>query len=116
MPHLTEDIRRCVQACMECAALCHQTVMHCLEMGGRHAQPLHIRHLLDCAELNQSHASILLRGGRRDHLVQSMIEIASDCAASCDQFVDDVDMRDCAASCRRCVEACRPLLGMREAA
>lgn len=116
MPQVSEDVRHAVQACMECESLCHQAVMHCLEKGGRHAQSRHIRHLLDCADLNQSMASILLRGGHSEHLIRAMIETADDCARSCDQYVDDVDMRDCAAACRRCAEACRPLTMRREAA
>lgn len=44
---MSPDIERCISECLNCYRICLQTVQHCLEKGGKHAAPEHIRPLLD---------------------------------------------------------------------
>jgi len=46
---VSPKMRECIQECHSCYYICLESVTHCLEMGGEHAQPEHIRLLLDCA-------------------------------------------------------------------
>ena len=37
--HMNEEMRRCIQLCQGCHAICIQMIRHCLRLGGRHATP-----------------------------------------------------------------------------
>lgn len=51
MNHQSQEMQQCIDNCLNCHSLCLQTVGHCLEMGGKHAEAAHILMLLDCAEI-----------------------------------------------------------------
>jgi hypothetical protein len=48
---IDQRMRDCIQECNRCHDICLESVTYCLEMGGEHAVPSHIRLLLDCAEM-----------------------------------------------------------------
>lgn len=56
-----EQMKQCIEECLDCHSICLETVTHCLEKGGRHAESNHIRLLLDCAEICQTSANYMLR-------------------------------------------------------
>lgn len=118
MPHtaghqMSADMQQCIQECLNCHSICLQTVSHCLQMGGKHADPQHIALLLDCAEICQTSANFMLRGsplhGRTCGVCAEVCEL---CAQSCEQMGDDAMMQACAAACRRCAESCRQMAAM----
>src|SRR5450830_1628598 len=53
------SMRSCIQECTNCHGICVETITHCLEMGGKHAEAAHIRLLLDCAEICQTSANFI---------------------------------------------------------
>ena len=55
------DIQQCIQDCLRSQRVCVETFTHCLEKGGKHAAPEHIRLLLDCSEICQTSANFMLR-------------------------------------------------------
>ena len=59
---MSPEMQQCIQNCMECHRICLETVPHCLQMGGKHAEAAHIRLLLDCAEICQTSANFMIRG------------------------------------------------------
>jgi len=59
---MSAEMRQRVDACHECHRICLETVKHCLEMGGRHAEAAHIRILLDRAQVCATSADFMLRG------------------------------------------------------
>lgn len=113
MPHQTthqisQEMQECINACTRCHAACLATVQHCLEMGGKHADPAHIGVLLDCAEICQTNVNFMLRASDRYQLVcQVCADVCRACAESCER-TDKVDeqMQECAQECRRCQESC----------
>lgn len=112
------QMQDCIKNCQECHAVCMETVQHCLEMGGKHAQPDHIRLLLDCAQICQTSADFMLRGsplhGRTCGLCA---EICTQCADDCEKLAQgDSMMTKCAEICRRCAESCRQMANMPMAA
>jgi hypothetical protein len=121
MPHhmkgqahaMSAEMQQCIDNCQECHGVCLQTVMHCLEMGGEHAQPQHIRLMLDCAEICETSANFMLRNsplhGRTCGLCA---EICVQCAEDCERFKDDEMMQQCAQVCRRCAESCERMAAM----
>ena len=103
---MSQDIERCISECLDCHRICLQTVQHCLEKGGKHASPEHIRLLLDCAEICQTSANFMLRGSplhRRTCAVCA--EVCTRCAESC-EAIDGEQLDDCAEACRSCAESC----------
>jgi hypothetical protein len=93
---------------------CHITCLsmatvHCLEMGGEHARPQHLRLMLDCAAICAFTADAL---GRKS---QFHVPFALLCAQVCQTCADDCtrlqDMDGCVTACRHCVAACQALAG-----
>lgn len=118
MPHqeMTQEMERCIEECKSCHDVCLETVAHCLEMGGPHAEVNHIRLLLDCAEICQTSANFMIRGSEaHGYTCAACAEICERCARECDRFDDDF-MKQCAEACRRCAESCRQMAQMARAA
>ena len=107
-----QEMERCIELCQECHAICLRMVPHCLEKGGRHAEPGHVRLLLDCAEICQTSADFMLRGSDlHTETCRVCAEVCQRCAEDCDRLGDDPMMRQCAEVCRRCAEACLRMAG-----
>lgn len=103
-----DDMKQCIRNCQECHALCTQTIMHCLKLGGRHATPEFIRLLVDCAQLCETNIDYMLRDST---LHGRMCRICSDacrqCAQECEKVMgDDQLLKQCAEMCRRCGDSC----------
>jgi hypothetical protein len=116
MTHHTDHsamMEECIRNCMECHRICLETVMHCLQMGGKHADPAHIRVLLDCAEICQTSANFMIRDSEfHARTCGVCAEICERCADSCEQIGADEKMRQCIEICRRCAESCRQMATM----
>lgn len=119
MPHeatMSADMKTCIDECTNCHHVCLQTVQHCLEMGGEHAQASHIRLLADCAEICATSMDFMLRGSElSSSTCAACAEVCERCAQECERFDDDF-MRQCAEGCRRCAESCRQMARMARAA
>jgi hypothetical protein len=71
----------CIDSCLGCYRMCVQTVMgHCLEAGGEHVTPRHIRLMMGCAELCRTAAHTLLMG------VENYRFFCGACAVMCDEL------------------------------
>lgn len=111
--HQSQEMQQCIDNCLNCHSICLQTVGHCLEMGGNHAEAAHIRMLLDCAEICQTSANFMLRNSTFHPQVCGVCaEICEQCAVDCERFGTDAMMQQCAQSCRRCAESCRRMAAM----
>lgn len=107
---ITSEVQECIDRCQSCHAICLETANHCLEMGGKHAQPDHMRMLLACAEICDTSARFMLLGSKHHgRTCEVCAEICDACARDCDRFSEDELMRQCADICRRCAESCRQM-------
>jgi hypothetical protein len=114
--HISDDMRRCIQHCLDCHSICLETVAYCLQHGGKHAEAGHIRLLLDCAGICQTSANCMLRGSElHGRTCDVCAEVCERCARDCEQFGDDAMMRECAERCRRCAESCPQMAAMAHA-
>jgi hypothetical protein len=85
-------------------------VTYCLQKGGRHAEPAHIRLLQDCAEICQTSANFMLRGSElHTRTCGVCAKVCERCAAECARMSDDTQMKTCADMCRRCAESCQQM-------
>jgi hypothetical protein len=106
--YLNEEMLHCIEVCSDCHKACLQTVPYCLQMGGHHAEPNHIRLMMDCAEICQTSANFMLRGSERHQLTcRVCADICRACAEGCERMgSDDEMMQQCAEECRRCQQSC----------
>jgi hypothetical protein len=115
--NITEDMQRCIALCRECHDVCLRTVTHCLNKGGRHAAPDHLRLLLDCSQICDTSADFMIRGSDLHHATcGACAEVCDRCAEDCERMADDDVMRHCAQICRRCAEVCHHMAGAPTAA
>jgi hypothetical protein len=107
-------MRRCIEHCTNCHNICLETVQHCLQLGGKHAETSHIRLLLDCAEICGTSAGFMLRGSDfHARTCGVCAEICERCAEDCERIgPDDEMMQRCAKLCRQCAESCRRMSQM----
>lgn len=99
-------MQSCIEACTECHRVCLETVDHCLRMGGQHADPGHVRTLLDCADVCRTSADFMTRDSEYHGIVcAACAEICQACAESCERL-GGAKMDRCAQVCRRCADSC----------
>ena len=110
---IDEKMRACIAECHNCHNSCTETVTHCLDMGGDHAKPRHIRLLLDCAEICQTSANFMLRvSAFHGQTCGVCAEVCERCAEDCERFGDDPMMQQCAEACRSCAQSCHEMAEM----
>lgn len=133
--HVTPEMEECIQNCRACQQICHETINYSLKMGGRLTESVHMRLLLDGAEITQVCANFMLRASDMHREVcAACAVICENLATDCDRFavpsegsgapmskhsgpadtsaekVDD-QMKRCAEACRRCARSCRQMAG-----
>ena len=116
MPHHAEapisaEMRHCIDLCLACYATSEATKAHCVELGGKHVEPAHLRRMADCARLCLTAADFMLRGSDlHGRICDLSAEACRICADDCER-VDPSDpmMQECAVACRRCAEACEKM-------
>lgn len=110
--HMTEEMKKCIQNCLDCYRACLETVMHCVTKGGKHAMPKHVRLLMECANICNTSANFMLVGSENHASVcEVCADICDQCAEECEEMADDAEMKACAEICRRCAESCRQMAG-----
>lgn len=100
------QVEDCIRHLLDCHRMCLGTAMtHCLEMGGDHTRPQHLRLMLDCAAICQATADALMRKSQfHTQLCGLCADICETCARDCEVLGG---MEDCVTQCRKCAEACR---------
>lgn len=107
---IDEKLRDCVNECWTCRDACQSTLtLYCLEKGGAHAAPEHVRMMLDCIQICQTSADFMTRNSAmHEYVCGACAEICDACADSCEQM-DDERMKACAKECRACAKSCRDM-------
>lgn len=103
----SEQMLVCIQNCQDCHRACLQTLAYCLDLGGRHAEPAHLRLMIDCAEICQTSANFMIRASDlHGHTCAACAAVCARCAEDCERMSDDLRMKACADTCRHCAESC----------
>ena len=99
----------CIETCQNCRDECEGSLFnHCLETGGKHLEPQHVRLMADCIEACQMAANAMRRGSdNAPAICNTCADICDSCADSCEKLGEE--MKDCAAACRKCAETCREM-------
>jgi len=112
------EMERAINDSLDCYRACSQTISHCLEMGGKHVEPGHIRLLMDCENICALSALYMARGSQfHPEVCGICADICDRCAQSCLEVdPNDSMMQQCADACRTCAQSCRVMARMRRAA
>jgi hypothetical protein len=104
-------MQSCIDACTRCHQMCLKTALtHCIEVGGKHAAPDHLRLMLNCAEICQASANLQLsQSAFSAKLCGVCAEICEACATSCEAMGE---MADCVQACRQCAQSCKSMATM----
>ena len=101
----------CIEKCLNCYKSCTETIVHCLDMGGKHSESSHIGTMMDCAEICNMSADFMLRDSNMSaSICETCAKICDICAEDCRSFKDDVEMMQCADVCVACAESCRKMV------
>jgi len=93
-----------------CRDVCQTTFFsHCLESGGDHLNPSHVKIMLDCIAICQVTADSLRRSSPMHAYICKLTALVCDqCAKSC-EAVGGMEMQNCAKVCRDCAASCRDM-------
>jgi hypothetical protein len=70
-----------------------------------------LRTCQDCATTCSAAASIVARKGPFSKLIcTACADACQRCGKTCEQYLDDPQMKKCAAECRECEKACRDMV------
>ncbi len=105
-----DRMQSCIDACGYCHETCLQTAMtHCLEVGGKHVEAGHFRLMINCSEICQAAANLMLSGSDFSaRLCALCADLCDACAESCEAIGD---MDRCVEACRECADSCRKMAG-----
>jgi len=106
MNNLSRETADAILALQHCHAVCGSMAMtHCLEMGGEHARPQHLRLMLDCAGLCAFTADAL---GRKSQFHNRFAALCAEVCETCEKDCEALGkMDDCVQACRTCAARCR---------
>lgn len=99
------ELIRCIEDCEACHRMCLRMAMtHCLEQGGEHVEPGHLRAMIVCAEMCRTTAEAMLASyAYHEVLCEACARVCRKCAESCERIGD---MQDCVDACHRCAASC----------
>lgn len=107
---MSEEVRGCIQDCLDCFRTCNETLIRCLKMRGKHSKLEHLNLIMDCARICNTNADFMLRNSTYYTQTCALTaDICDECGDVCDRFEDDF-MKECASVCRRCAESCREMI------
>ncbi len=107
---MSGEMDTCIQNCWDCYRICSQLLSHCLEKGGKHADPQHIKLLGECAKICNLSADFMLhKSDYQAAICEVCAEICIACAESCEAIADDEMMKKCVDACRKCASSCEQM-------
>lgn len=126
-------MQECIDNCTRCHNVCLETFNYCLWLGGRYIESVHLRLLLDCAEICQTSANFMLRGSDlHRETCGACAVVCENCAKDCERYAvpgegsgapmsrhsgvphvskENVDeqMKYCAEVCKQCARSCHEM-------
>lgn len=95
--NMDPTMQQAIENATACANICLESINHCTHMGGKHAAPVHLGLLIDCAKICEMSADYMLRESMFHGEVCGLCaDVCDECAMSCDEFQDDIQMKECA--------------------
>lgn len=129
-------MQECIENCLRCHRVCMEAFNYSLWLGGRHNESVHLRLLLDCAEICQTSANFMLRGSDlHRETCGACAVVCENCAQDCERYTasgvgqgaplsrhsdisqvskenTDDQLKYCAEICRQCAKSCHEMAAM----
>lgn len=103
---LSEEMEVCLQDSLRAHRACLDAVLHTVAQGTAVGGPTLLRRLMDCAEICETNAHLLLLGSElQPRLSGVAAEACAMCAEACEAVPDDAVLRACAGACRQAAES-----------
>ena len=104
----SKQIEECIQHCIKCFQGCTEGIPHCLDKGGKHAEPSHIKLMMETADMCNINASFLLQEAKhaKEHC-KLCATVCEDCSEACGSFSDDSKMKMMSENLKKCADSCR---------
>ncbi len=105
-----DKYKKCIEACLACAALCNNCTSSCLKEKDVEMMASCIQLDLECATLCNAAAQLMSLGSVK------AIDICKICAEACEACADECSKHNnehckaCAAACRKCAKECKSML------
>jgi hypothetical protein len=101
------EMQTCINDCYDCHSVCLETIVYCMQKGGRYIEESFFLLLQDCAEICIVNGNLILRhSALQEQVGEACVRICEACAEACDGFSDDPLMKACAMACLHCAESC----------
>lgn len=96
----------CTEICLRTHQECMETFQYCLQHGGEHADPHHLKLMQTSIEITYTAARfMMLQSPYHQIMCEVCAKTCLDCAKSCEEMRDDTLMR-CAQLLHECSESC----------
>ena len=129
-------MQECIENCTRCHNVCLETFNYSLWLGGRYNESVHLRLLLDCADICRTSADFMLRGSDLHRKTcETCAIVCENCAQDCERYTTtgegsgapmskhsgppqvnkgnvDEQMKYCAEVCRQCAKTCKEMASM----
>ena len=98
--------KSCIEACLECAALCNYCASSCLKEQNVKMMARCIQLDTECSILCYTAAQLMSAGSTRaQEICRLCAQLCRECADECESH-DSEHCRECAKACRHCAEEC----------
>lgn len=104
------DYKKCIEACLECAAICNHCASSCLKEHDVSMMAPCIQLDMECAATCYYTAQMMSLGSKRsEELCSLSAQLCRECADECERH-DNEHCAECAKACRKCAEECMEII------
>jgi hypothetical protein len=112
--HSGVRLQDCIQECLRCYQTVLETIQYCIQRGGEHVDPHHLKVMQTCTETSRTSAALMMLQSPYYPLACDLCaQVCRACAKSCSDIHDDA-MRACEQMCFSCAESCEGILSLND--
>ena len=101
--------KKCIEACLKCAALCNHCSTSCLQEKDIKMMALCIQMDMECASLCYASAQLMSMGSAKSiDICKLCAEVCTACADECGKHENE-HCKECADACRKCAKECKKM-------
>ncbi|WP_261567960.1 four-helix bundle copper-binding protein [Frankia gtarii] len=109
---INENMRKAIDECMSCSALCEETISYCMDMPGTMMDAANLRLMMDCAAVTRTCADLMCRMSPfHSEMCAMCARVCGACAEMCEKMPRDDQLARLARACRACMDSCNAMVG-----
>ena len=104
-------MHECIELCLRTHQECSESFQYCLQTGGDHIDPHHLKLMQSSIEICYTSARfMMLQSPYHQVMCEICAQICTACAKSCEELHDDA-LAECIALCVSCADSCQKMAG-----